>query len=223
MVVGIGVAGLDVLGGHDVDREAILRMHQDQAAVLGRLLHGPEDGAVIGEEDAGIGGEELEVGHALVDEGIHLGQGRIGDVRHDHVEAVVDRRLALGLGVPGIEPFPQRLALALDREIDDRRRAAECRRAGTGLERVLGERAAERQLHVGVHVDRAGDDPAAHRVDGPVGAGVERLTDERDPLPVHQDVRHRRGIGIDDRSALDQRAHRFLRRRLPGSSNPTPL
>ena len=175
MVVRIGVAGLGVLGRHDVDRQAVLGVHEDQPAVLRGLLHRAEDRAVVAEEDARVGGEELEVGHALLDEGVHLGEGRIGDVRHDHVEAVVDRRLALGLGVPRVEALAQRLALALDGEVDDRRRPAEGRGAGAGLERVLGEGAAERQLHVGVHVDRAGDDPLARRVDRPV-RGWRRAT-----------------------------------------------
>ena len=214
MVVGIGVAGLGVLGRDDVDRQAVLGVHEDQAAVLGRLLHGTEDRAVVAEEDAGVGGEELEVGHALLNEGVHLGEGRIGDVAHDHVEAVVDRRLALGLGVPRVEALAQRLALALDGEVDDRRRAAEGRRASPGLERVLGEGPAERQLHVGVHVDRARDDPLAVRVDRPVRGDVELLADDGDPLAVHQHVGRVGGIGVDDRPALDQGAHRLLRHRL---------
>ena len=142
---------------------------------------------------------------------VHLGKRRIGHVRHDHVEAVVDRGLALGLGVPGVEALSQALALRLDREVDDRGRAAERRRAAAGLERVLGEGAPERQLHVGVHVDRAGNDPLARCVEGTVGFDLECLADERDALAVDEDVRWRRGVGVDDRPTLDQRAHRFLR------------
>ena len=199
----------------DVDGQPVLGVHQDQPAVLGGLLHGAEDGAVIGEEDARIGGEELEVGDALVDELVHLGQGVIGDVGHDHVEAVVDAGLALGLGVPGIEPLAQAGALRLHREVDDRGGAAEGRRARPGLEGVLGERAAEGQLHVGVHVDRARDDPLAGGVDGPVGCDLEVGADERDALPVDEHVGRRRGVGVDDRSTLDQRAHRSSWSSLP--------
>ena len=93
----------------------------------------------------------------------------VGDVAHDHVEAVVDDGVALGLGVPRVEAGAQALALRLDREVDDARRPAERRRARPRLERVLGERAAERQLHVRVDVDRARDDVPARRVDGLVG------------------------------------------------------
>ena len=50
-----------------------------------------------------------------------------------------------------------------------RGRAAEGRRPRARLEGVLGERAAERQLHVGVDVDAARDDVLAGRVDRLVG------------------------------------------------------
>ena len=49
-------------------------------------------------------------------------------------------------------------------------------------------------------------------VDGPIGLHGEVRADEGDPLPVDQHVRRRGGIRVDDRSALDQRPHRFLRR-----------
>ena len=39
-----------------------------------RLLHRPEDVVVSAKEDARIGGEQLEVGHAIGDQLVHLGQ-----------------------------------------------------------------------------------------------------------------------------------------------------
>jgi dihydropyrimidinase len=44
---------------------------------------------------------------ALGDQLVHLGQGVVVDVAHDHVEAVVDDRVALGLRVPGVEAGAQ--------------------------------------------------------------------------------------------------------------------
>ena len=76
MVVGFGVAGGDGLSRDDVDGHPVFGVHHDQPAVLRGLLHRPEDRPVVGEEDAGVGGEELEVGHAFVDERVHLGQRR---------------------------------------------------------------------------------------------------------------------------------------------------
>ena len=84
MVVRIGVAGLDGLRRDDVDGHAVLGVHEDQAAVLRGLLHGAEDGAVIGVEDAGVGGEELEVGDALVDRGSSI-SARVASVTSDMI------------------------------------------------------------------------------------------------------------------------------------------
>jgi hypothetical protein len=127
------------------------------------------------------------------------------------VEAVVGDRVAFGLGVPGVEALTKALAARLDGEVDDHRRAAEGRRPGAGLERVLGERAAERQLHVGVDVDAAGDHVAALRVNRLVGAqagGLEPGPDRRDRLAVDQDVGVVRAVGGDDRPVRDECAHR---------------
>ena len=165
----IGRAGLDGLGRDDVDGHAVLGVHHDQAAVLGGLLHRPEDRPVVAVEDARVGGEELEVRDALRDQPVHLGERVVVDVAHDHVEAVVGDGVALGLGVPGVEAVAQRCPARLDREVDDPGRPAERRGPRPGLEGVLGERPAERQLHVGVDVDPARDDVLAARVDRLVG------------------------------------------------------
>ena len=210
VVVGVGLALGDELGGDDVDGRPVLGVHHDQAAVLRGLLHRPEDRGVVAVEHARVGGEQLEVGDALGDQLVHLGEGVVGDVAHDHVEAVVDDGVALGLGVPRVEAGAQALALRLDREVDDARRPAERRRARPRLERVLGERAAERQLHVGVDVDRARDDVLARRVDGLVGrrpARRQARPDLRDRLAVHEDVRLVRAVGRHDRAVGDQGAH----------------
>ena len=90
-------------GGDDVDGRPVLGVHHDQAAVLRGLLHRPEDRGVVAVEHARVGGEQLEVGDALGDQLVHLGQRVVVDVAHDHVEAVVDDRVALGLGVPRVE------------------------------------------------------------------------------------------------------------------------
>ena len=78
--VGVGQAAFGVGCGDDVDGHAVFGVHEDEAAVLGRLAHGPEDGAIVGQEDAGVGREELEVGDALRDEGVHLPKSGVIDV-----------------------------------------------------------------------------------------------------------------------------------------------
>ena len=89
------------------------------------------------------------------DHRVHLLLDAVGQVRDDHVEAVVDRGLALGLLHPGLPGLAQRLALVLDREVDDRRRAAVRRGDRARLEVVGRRRAAERHVEVRVDVDAA--------------------------------------------------------------------
>ena len=106
------MAGGDLVGRDDVDRHPVLGVHHDQPAVLRGPLHRPEDRPVVAVEDARIRGEELEVRDALGDQLVHLGEGVVVDVAHDHVEAVVGDGVALGLGVPRVEALAQRLRRA---------------------------------------------------------------------------------------------------------------
>ena len=204
----------DHVGRDDVDRHAVLGVHHDQPAVLRGPLHRPEDRPVVAVEDARVRGEQLEVGDALGDQAVHLGERLVVDVAHDHVEAVVGDRVALRLGVPGVEALAQRLAARLDGEVDDRGRPAECRGTRAGLEGVLREGPAERQLHVRVDVDPARDHVLAGGVDGLVGGGRRREVgaDLRDPLAVDQDVGGVGAVGRDDGAVRDQGAHRVLLR-----------
>ncbi len=206
----IGLAVGDEIGGHDVDRHAVLGVHHDQPAVLPGLLHRPEDRAVIAVEDARVGREELEVGHALGDERVHLLERVVVDVAHDHVEPVVRDRVALGLLVPRIEAVAEARAARLDGEVDDARRTTEGRGPRPGLECVLREGPAERQLHVGVDVDPARDDVLALRVDRLVGGHAlpQVQPDLADRLTVDQHVGGVRALGGDDGAVRDQGAHR---------------
>lgn len=103
----VGLAARQRLFHEDVDRDAVLRVHHDQAAVLGGALHGAQDLAVVAVEDAGVGHELLEGGDALLDQQVHLLERLLVDVGDDHVEGVVDGAVAVGLGVPGVEALAQ--------------------------------------------------------------------------------------------------------------------
>ena len=209
----VGHALSDELGRDHVDDRPVLGVHQDEAAVLRRPLQRLEDGRVVAVEDARIRGEELEAGHALVDEGVHLRHEVVPHVRDDHVERIVDADVAVGLLVPLLEALAEGPTTRLHGEVDDRRRPAEGRGPRAGLERVLGERAAEGQLHVGVRIDAARDHPPPGRVDDAVGGDAGALqvrADLHDRLAVDEDVTGRGGVGVDDGAALDQRAHRSL-------------
>ena len=144
-------------------------MHADRAAVLPGAPHRAEDARIVQHEHAGIGHEQLERADALLDHRVHLDLHLVGELGDDHVEAVVDGRLARGFLRPRFEGVVQRLASVLDREVDDRRGAAERRGDGAGFEVVGRGRAAERHVHVGVDVDAAGQHVLALGVDHPIG------------------------------------------------------
>jgi hypothetical protein len=97
--VGIGLAGLGQLHGKDVDGGAVLGVHHRHQSGRRGLLHRLQDGGVIAVEHARIGHEQLEAGHALVDEPVHGLEGGIVDLTDDLVEAVVDRAIAFGLAM----------------------------------------------------------------------------------------------------------------------------
>ena len=140
-------------------------MHADETTVLGSAPERAKDRRVVDHEHAGIRHEELERGHAARDELIHLGEALVVELANDAVKAVVDRGLTARLFLPRLDGRGQRLAERLHREVDDRGCPAESRRRGAGLEIVRGERAAERQLHVRVHIDASRDHVSPGRVD----------------------------------------------------------
>ena len=171
VVLGIGLAAGERLLHQHVDGDAVLGVHHDHRPALGRGLHRPQDLPVVAVEDARVGHEQLEAADALVlGEVLHRLQRLVVDAADDLVERVVDGALPVGLAVPFGQTVEDVLAVSLHGHVDDGRDAAPRRGARPGLERVAGERAAERQLHVRVHVDAAGDDVLAGRIDDGVAA-----------------------------------------------------
>ena len=202
----IGLPLLEVLPDQDVDGPAVLGVHHDQRAGVGRALHRLEDRRVIQHEHAWVRHEELEGRDAFADEGVHLLQDLVVHLPHDHVEAVVRVRL-LRLLVPAVEPGAQALSVVLEREVDDGRGPAERSRPRPRGEVVRAEAPAEGEVHVGVDVDRAGHHVPAGGVDRPVGLDGHARPDRRHLLPVHEDVGRDRLGRRDQRSPLDQRLH----------------
>ena len=182
-------------------------MHHDQATVFGGPAHGAEDGGVIEHENSRIGHEQLERRDALLDQPIHLLEDRVVDLAHDHVESIVDVRLAFGFSVPLVQSLAQRLAVRLDGEVDDGGGPAPGGRRRAGGEVVGGKGAAEWEFHVRVDVERSRHDVATLRIDHLVGSGLQAVTDGRDRLAVDQDIGLRRVAGRDHRPVLDQGLH----------------
>ena len=178
-------------------------MHQDQPAVAGGPEHRPQDGAVVAVHPARVGREQLERRHPLGDERIHLGQGPVIHVAHGHVEAVIHAAVAVCLGVPRVQPLAQRVAAALGGEVDDRRGAAEGRGPGAGLEGVLRGDVADRQLHVGVGVDRARHHELARSVDHPVRRPARARLHCHDALAVDEHVGLPRAVRVHDDAVGD--------------------
>ncbi len=190
-----------------VDDVAVLGVHADRAAVLARPQQRLEDAPIVEHEDAAIRHEQLERCNALADQRVHLAFHLIVHVRHDHVEAIVDDGLAFGLLRPRFPRVMQRLTLVLDREIDDGRGPAERRGGRARLEIVGGRRAAERHVEMRVHVDAAGQDVLAVRVDRLVRGHVERCPDQRDLLVFDEDVALVLIDRGDDGAVLDESSH----------------
>ena len=175
---------------HDhVDDPAVLGVHADQRPVLRRAGERLENGRVVHHEDAGIGHEQFEAGHAVGHHGIHVVEAALAQVGDDHVQAVVDRSAAIGLFPPGVEGIAHARAFGLDGEIDERGGAAKRRRARAGFEIVAGSGSAEWHVQMRVDVDAAGQqqhaggvDDAAGRLRGKRGRDVANL------FAIHQDV-----------------------------------
>ena len=220
----VGAARRDGLRDELVDRDAVFRVHHDRRAGALRLLHGEQDLAVGRVEHARVGHEHLEAGDPGADARFHLLERAVVHVRHDHVEAVVDRAVAVGLLVPLVEGGEQRSALRLHGEVDDRRGAAVRRGLRARLERVRRKRAAEGHLHVRVRVDAAGDHVLPCGVDDHVrvGFGVGRRgggregrgargviagEDGGDLLADDQHVGSQRSLGGYHGAAADEQAH----------------
>ena len=165
-----------------VDRAAIFRVHADQAGVLGGLAHGAENSGVVEHEDAGIGHEEFEAGDAFAYQFAHLFELRGAEVGDDAVEGVVDDGFVVRLLHPGVKGLAESLPFVLDREIDQRGRAAEGRGNRAGLEIVGAGGAAEGHVQMGVNVDAARDDEQSRSVDHAPGVFGGQLRSDRGDL-----------------------------------------
>ena len=189
----------------DIDHRPVLGVHANQRAVLRRLPHRLEDRGVIDHQHVGIRHEQLEAGHALAHQVVHVFEARIGQIGHDHVQTVVDARLALGLLPPCVERRAHLRTARLNSKVHDRRRPANRRCPRPSLKIVCRVGPAERHIEMRVRIDAAGQQQQPRRVHNGcrrirrnVGAHVFNHA------PVDQHIGTNRGIRAHDVSVLNQ-------------------
>ena len=178
---------------------------QIERAVLRRLPQRLEDGGVVDHQHVGIGHEQLEAGHALAHHLVHVFETRVRQVGHDHVQAVVDAGLALGLLPPGVERRAHLRPARLDGEVHNRRRSADRRGPRARLKIVRRRGPAERHIEMRMRVD------PARQQQQPRGIHHFVRRARRNPrahFPDHraidQQIRLHAAVGIHNRSVLNQ-------------------
>ena len=208
VVVGRRLAPPEMVLDDLINHDAVLAMHHDHRPNATSVLHGSENFAVGRIEHTGICSEEFERRNSLAVHHVHFLQRLLVHVRHDHVKAVVDGAVAVGLRMPLVERSSERATLLLDGEINNRRRATPSRRTRAGLEGVGGHRAAKRHFHVGVNVDAARDHVLCCCINDPSAAGQggdivrrARLEQCGDAFAVYHHG-HRMGAGRGDDGAV---------------------
>ena len=182
-----GLAGGQNFSGEHLDHIAVLGMQHGQHAVLSAPAHDLEDLAVLQPQPPVVGGEYLQGGDPLPDQrrdlGHHLGI-ETGDV---HVEAEIDGRLGIGLGVPGVDALAQGVEV-LRHEIQHGGGAAESGRLQAAVVVVGGHRVEHGEIKVGVGVDPAGQHQLAGGVDHFRTGRLQSRTDGSNGLAFDEQI-----------------------------------
>ena len=103
-----------------------------------------------------------------------------------------------------VQRVMKRLTVVLDREVDDRRRAAKRRGHGSRLEIVGRCRAAKRHVEMSMAVDAARDHIPTCRVERLVGRHRQIRADRRDGVVFDEDIPAIDVARVDDGTVLDQ-------------------
>ena len=141
---------------HDnVDRPAVFRVHTNHSAEVRGSRHSAKDRRIVEHEHARVRHEQLESGHAFMDERLHFLQLRVRQIRDDAMKRVVNHSLAIGLFHPGIECLMKSLAFVLNCEVDQRCRTTMRRRYRPRFEVVRALRSTERHIQMCMHIDTA--------------------------------------------------------------------
>ena len=177
VVARIGAAGRDQVGLGEIEHLAVLAVDVHQRARgAGRAQHAQE-GLVAEPELADR--EDLDARKSVPHQRRDLLQHGVARLGEDHVEAVVDVRPPLRLGLPRLDRLRQAVAPLLPGVVADRGHAAAGRRRRPRLEIVRGPHAAQIEIEVRVDVDAARHDHQPPRVDLLPVRG-QALVDRRD-------------------------------------------
>ena len=205
-----------------LDRLAVLGVDQDQGIEAGDSRHRGDE-IVLGEPDGVLVGHvHFEARHASGDAGPELSRCAVAPPGDRHVETEVgggDLRLAATL----VERLDEALAALRMDEIDDRRGATGQARRGSALEVVGGDRPRDRQRHVDVGIDTAGNDRETGGVEDLVAVRFEGFAQLDDGAVAAADVATPTALVGDDVATAHQEAsaHRTIVR--PPGARPMPL
>ena len=165
VVSGRGEAGGEQRLGAPGDGVVVLAMDGDEAPERAGGGEHAEELAIVQAQRI-VGEEHLEAADPAGDDARQFGEHLVRRVGDDLVERVVDHGLA-GAAAIFVERGPDRVALELGREADDRGRAAGEGRAAAGFPGFLVGAAAFLQLlDMAMAVDAAGQDEQAAGVEG---------------------------------------------------------
>ena len=150
---------------HDhVDRASIFRVHAHHAAILRRSLQSLEDAAIVEHENSGISHEQLEAGHAFVNQIVHLRELSAGNVGHNAVKCIIADGFVGGLTHPCVESLAQGLTFVLNGEVDERGRATEGSGSRPRFEIVRAGRASKWHVEMRMYVNASGQHEFSRRI-----------------------------------------------------------
>ncbi len=202
--------GQSLLHQH-IDYAAVLRMHAHQRAILRSLLQRAKDGRVVHHQHIGIRHEQLKARHALANHIVHVFEARcarqLSQVRHNHVQPVIDARLALGLPPPRIQRRAHLRSARLYGEVHNRRRPANRSRARARLKIIGRVSPSERHVQMSMRIHAARKHQQPRGIDNRVPIGRNPRANLANSAALNQHVRGKRGHCSNNGSVLNQQSH----------------
>ena len=195
------------------DKFRVLAMRGDNHAQPFGKLQSLIHFAVIDAEEVLVREKDFERCGAVRHNLPQLRFGLLHELGYRHVEGVVARAFAFGLGLPELIALQRVIVAIRAAHFDVRSRSADKRRDAAGFMRVLGKSRHERKIDVHVRIDEAGKNQFARGVDHfGIRRSLQILADARDSLVFHVDVRLHARAHRHDFAVPDQQSHLSLPR-----------